>query len=92
MVRVGFKYFGFGGLDSDTKGVKAFRGTKTGDGTSLVLNLTPDCKKAFRVRVMLDGPYANNVWNGREIGVVEVRYRQMRPLSTRCPWSKGHRQ
>lgn len=69
---VGFKYFGFGGLDSDTKGVKAFRGTKTGDGTSLVLNLTPDCKKAFRVRVMLDGPYANNVWNGREIGVVEV--------------------
>lgn len=69
---VGFKYFGFGGLDKDDKGVKAFRGTLAGDGTRLLLNLTPDCKKAFRIRVMLDGPYANDAWNGQEIGVVEV--------------------
>ena len=25
---VGYKYFGFGGLDKDTKGLKAFKGTE----------------------------------------------------------------
>ena len=69
---VGFKYFGFGGLAQDTKGVKAFEGTKKGDGTCLNLWLTPSGKGAFRIRVMLDGPYANDVHNGREIGVISV--------------------
>ncbi len=69
---VGFKYFGFGGLDKDAKGVKAFRGTLPGDGTRLSLNLTPDTKQGFRIRVMLDGPYANDTWHGREIAVVDV--------------------
>ena len=38
---VGFKYFGFGGLAQDTKGCKAFEGTKKGDNVHLYLNLTP---------------------------------------------------
>ena len=69
---VGFKYFGFGGLVKDTKGVKAFKGTAKGDGTILHLNLTPGGHGAFRIHVMLDGPYANDTWKGQEIGVIEV--------------------
>ncbi|MBO4612601.1 MAG: hypothetical protein J5671_05460 [Bacteroidaceae bacterium] len=69
---VGFKYFGFGGLAQDSKGVKAFEGTQKGDGTKLCLNLTPSGKGAFKIHVMLDGPYANSTWNGREIGAISV--------------------
>ena len=69
---VGFKYFGFGGIEKDSKGVKAFAGAKKGDGTVLNLNLTPSGRGAFKVRIMLDGPYANSTWNGKEIGVIEV--------------------
>lgn len=69
---VGFKYFGFGGLAQDSKGIKAFTGTTKGDGTVLNVNLTPGGQGAFKIRVMLDGPYNNNVWNGKEIGVIEV--------------------
>ena len=64
---VGFKYFGFGGLAQDTKGVKAFEGTKKGDGTYLSLNLTHGGKGAFKIRVKLDDP-----WKGREIAVMDV--------------------
>ncbi len=69
---IGFKYFGFGGLPKDSKGIKAFVGTKKGDGTILNLNLTPQGKGAFKIHVMLDGPYANSTWNGREIAVLSV--------------------
>ena len=69
---VGFKYFGFGGVEKDTKGVKAFEGTNKGDGTMLNLNLTPGGKGAFRIHVMLDGPWANDVWKGREIATIDV--------------------
>lgn len=69
---VGFKYFGFGGLEKDTKGVKAFRGAKKGDGTILNLNLTPGGNGAFKIRVMLDGPYANSTWKGQEIAVLDI--------------------
>ena len=69
---IGFKYFGFGGLPKDSKGVKAFAGTKKGDGTILNLNLTPQGKGAFKIHVMLDGPYANSTWKGREIAVLSV--------------------
>jgi hypothetical protein len=68
---VGFKYFGFGGLDRDSKGVKAFEGIRPGDGTTLDLFLTPGRYNSV-IRVMLDGPYANTVWNGREIARIEV--------------------
>ena len=64
---VGFKYFGFGGLDKDTKGVKAFEGTKAGDKTTIGLNLTPGGKGAFKIHIKLDNP-----WKGQEIGVIDV--------------------
>jgi hypothetical protein len=64
---VGFKYFGFGGLDKDTKGVKAFEGTKAGDKTTIGLNLTPGGKGAFKIHLKLDDP-----WKGQEIGVIDV--------------------
>lgn len=69
---VGFKYFGFEGLKKDSKGVKAFAGAKKGNGTQLSVFLTPRVKDAFKVHVMMDGPYANSTWNGIEIGVIEV--------------------
>lgn len=69
---VGFKYFGFGGLAQHTKGIKPFEGTKQGDNTKFCINMTSKGKGAFRVRVMLDGPYANLTWNGKEIAVVNV--------------------
>ena len=69
---VGFKYFGFGGLAQGQKGLKAFAGTLPGDGTQLDLYLTPGGHGAFKIHVMLDGPYANSTWNGKEIAVVEV--------------------
>lgn len=69
---VGFKYFGFEGIKKDSKGVKAFEGIKKGDGATLNVNLTPSGKGAFKIHVMLDGPYANSTWNGKEIAVIEV--------------------
>lgn len=69
---VGFKYFGFGGLAKDERGVKAFSGTKIGDDTKICLNLTPGGHGAFKIRVMLDAPYINNVWHGREIATIDV--------------------
>lgn len=69
---IGFKYFGFEGLHKDTKGVKSFSGTQKGDDTALNLWLTPGGNGAFRIHVMLDGPYANQVWKGKELGVIDI--------------------
>ena len=65
---IGFKYFGFGGLAKDTKGLKAFEGTKAGDGTTLNLDLTVTSRHSFDIRIMLDDP-----WKGQEIGKVHVK-------------------
>ena len=64
---VGFKYFGFGGLAKDTKGVKAFEGTKKGDNTTLELTMTPSGKGNFKIHIKLDDP-----WKGQEIGLISV--------------------
>ena len=40
--------------------------------TNVDLYLTPGRHGAFKIHVMLDGPYANATWKGREIAVVEV--------------------
>ena len=64
---VGFKYFGFGGLSKDTKGCKAFEGTKAGDNTKLELHITPSGKGNFKIHLKLDDP-----WKGQEIGLVNV--------------------
>lgn len=60
---VGFKYFGFGGLAKDTKGIHAFKGTKKGDGTMLNLFLSPRTSEAFRIHVKVDQ---------REVAVVDI--------------------
>ena len=64
---VGFKYFGFGGLAQDTKGIKAFNGIQKGDGATLNLHLTPGGHGVFKIHVLLDNP-----WKGQEIAVVNV--------------------
>ena len=69
---IGFKYFGFGGLAQTAKGLPAFEGTKPGNKTHINIHLTPGGHGAFKIHVMLDGPYANSTWNGREIGVIDV--------------------
>ena len=65
---IGFKYFGFGGLAKDTKGLRAFEGTKAGDGTTLNLDLTVTSRHSFDIRIMLYDP-----WKGQEIGKVHVK-------------------
>ncbi|MDL2210983.1 hypothetical protein LJB79_00150 [Bacteroides sp. OttesenSCG-928-M17] len=69
---VGYKYFGFGGLAKDQKGLKAFNGTKPGNKTAFNLFLTPKTNKAFKVNVWLDGPWDNSTWKGKKIGVIDV--------------------
>lgn len=69
---VGFKYFGFGGLNQDKNGLKAFEGTKKGSKTAFNLFLTPKTTKTFKVNVWLDGPWDNAIWNGKKIGEIVV--------------------
>lgn len=69
---VGFKYFGFGGLEKDTQGLKAFEGTKKGNKTAFNLFLTPKTAKSFKVNVWLDGPWDNATWKGKKIGEIIV--------------------
>ena len=69
---IGYKYFGFGGLAKETKGLKAFEGVKSGNKTAFNLFLTPKTTAAFKVNVWLDGPWDNATWKGKKIGVIEV--------------------
>lgn len=69
---IGYKYFGFGGLAQNTKGCNAFEGVKTGDNATINLFLRRGSDQAFKVHVMLDGPYANETWQGKEIGVIDI--------------------
>ncbi|MBP3757001.1 MAG: hypothetical protein J6I61_06945 [Prevotella sp.] len=80
---VGFKYFGFGGLQQDAKGVRAFRGTQKGDGTMLNLFLKPRTSKAFRIHVKL---------GQKEIAVVEIpaqSERTVKPYQAAVPAVEG---
>ena len=54
-------------MAQDTKGVKAFEGTKKGDNTNLYVNLTHGKHGAFKIHILLDDP-----WKGKEIGVISV--------------------
>ena len=69
---IGYKYFGFGGLDEDKKGLKAFEGSRPGNNTRFNLFLTPKTAQAFKVNVWLDGPWDNDTWNGTKIGEINV--------------------
>lgn len=69
---VGFKYFGFGGLDADKNGLKAFQGTKKGNKTAFNLFITPKTTQTFKVNVWIDGPWDNATWKGKKIGEIIV--------------------
>jgi hypothetical protein len=69
---IGYKYFGFGGLEKDMKGLKAFDGVKPKNKTAFNLFLTPKTKNEFKVNVWLDGPWDNASWRGKKIGVIDV--------------------
>lgn len=69
---IGYKYFGFGGLDKDKKGLKAFEGTRPGNNTAFNLFLAPRTTNAFKINVWLDGPWDNATWNGKKIGEINV--------------------
>ena len=74
---VGFKYFGFGGLAQDAKGLKAFQGIQKGDGAQLNIRLTPGKHGAFKIHVRLDNP-----WKGHEIGVFDVANSQQSAVNS----------
>lgn len=69
---VGFKYFGFGGLQKDQYGLKAFNGTKKGNNTAFNLFISPKTEKAFKVHVWLDSPWNNETWKGTKIAEIAV--------------------
>lgn len=69
---VGFKYFGFGGLDKAEKGLKPFAGSNAYDKTYLNLFLTPVAQTEFKISVWLDGPWDNDVWKGKKIGEITI--------------------
>jgi arabinoxylan arabinofuranohydrolase len=69
---IGYKYFGFGGLAKDTKGLKAFEGASPKNKTAFNLFLAPKTKSAFKVSIWLDGPWDNSTWKGKKIGEISV--------------------
>ena len=69
---IGYKYFGFGGLKREQKGLKPFEGTKKGNNTVFNLFLTPKTEKSFKINVWLDGPWDNATWKGKKIAEIVV--------------------
>ena len=69
---IGYKYFGFGGLNEDKNGLKAFEGSTSKSNTAFNLFLTPKTNESFKINVMLDGPWENEAWNGIKIGEIIV--------------------
>lgn len=69
---IGYKYFGFGGLDSAEKGIKPFEGTKPGNNTVFNLFLTPKSANEIKINVWMDSPWNNAAWNGTKIGEIIV--------------------
>lgn len=69
---VGFKYFGFGGLKKACKGLKPFKGTAKGNKTKLNVFLAPVTSDSFSIDVMLDGPWADDVFGGCKIATISV--------------------
>lgn len=69
---IGYKYFGFGGLQSDTLGLKAFAGCQKGDRARLNVWVTPRTSQSFTINVWLDGPSAKGAWKGKRIGQITI--------------------
>ncbi len=69
---VGFKYFGFGGLEKDSKGIKSFDAATAKQKTSFNVWLKAQSEGGVNIKVMLDGPWENDVWGGKLIGKIKV--------------------
>lgn len=69
---IGYKYFGFGGLAKDANGVKAFDPTTSKTHSSFNVWLTSQTEGGFTIKVMMDGPWKNDVWNGKQIAKIKV--------------------
>ena len=67
---IGYKYFGFGGLDKDEFGLKAFAGTAKGNNTAFNLWVTPKTDKSFKIQVWMDSPWS--LTGGKNIGEIVV--------------------
>lgn len=80
---VGFKYFGFGGLDKDTLGLKAFAGCAKGDRTRLNLWITPRAQQDITISVWLDGPSSQGGWHGKRIALVTIPASVRRDVMTK---------
>lgn len=78
---VGYKYFGFGGLDKAQKGLEPFEGTKPGNGTEFNVFLTPLVPWPTKVSIMLDGPYENETWKGKKIGEITIPHGSAREVT-----------
>ncbi len=69
---VGFKYFGFGGLDASRNGLKPFEGVREGNRTAFNVFLAARTGKAFKVAVWLDSPWEDGVVKGTRIAEVDI--------------------
>ncbi len=69
---IGFKYFNFAGLAEDTKGCKAFEGSKEGEDVYITFDMTRTTDQNFNIKIMLDAPYANDVHNGKELATLHI--------------------
>ena len=69
---VGYKYFGFGGLEKETAGLKPYVGAKPGNKTKFNLYVLPRTSEGFKLCIWLDGPVTGNVWNGTKIGEIAI--------------------
>jgi hypothetical protein len=78
---IGYKYFGFGGLARDNKGLKAFEGSRPGNNSELNLFLFPRNESSFKINIWLDGPWDNDTWEGKKIGEIIVPANSVREIS-----------
>lgn len=68
----GYKYFNFEGLSKAQFGLKPFKGAVKGNQTKFDLYLAAKSDQAFKIEVWIDGPWDNQIWNGKKIATVEV--------------------
>ena len=69
---IGYKYFGFGGLNRDTLGLKAFSGSRIGNNSKLDLLICPKTDKSFTINIWLDFPWKNKFSDGKKIGHITI--------------------
>ena len=69
---LGYKYFGFGGLQNRTAGLAPFEGTAIGNGTVFNLFLSSRAAESFSVEVWIDGPWEGGAWKGTKVGEISV--------------------